>query len=80
VLGIADAAILANLSGGTILVVESGNTRRDYGRAVLKRLISARARVLGVVLTKLDPRSHGPGYGHGYYSYEDSTPKRIGRS
>ncbi len=80
VLGIADAAILANLSGGTVLVVESGNTRRDNGRAVLKRLMSARARVLGVVLTKLDPRSHGPGYGYGYYSYEESTPKRIGRS
>ena len=80
VLGIADAAILANLSGGTILVVESGNTRRDYGRAVLKRLMSARARLLGVVLTKLDPRSHGPGYGYGYYSYEESMPKRIGRS
>lgn len=80
VLGIADAAILSNLSDGTVLVVESGNTRRGYGRAVLKRLMAARARVLGVVLTKLDPRSQGPGYGYGYYSYEESTPKRIGRA
>jgi capsular exopolysaccharide synthesis family protein len=77
VLGIADAAILSNLSGGTILVVESGSTRRGYARGVLRRLISARARVLGVVLTKLDPRTQGPGYGDSYYSYDGATTKKL---
>lgn len=83
VLGIADSAILSNLSGGTVLVVESGGTRRGYGRTVLRRLVSARARVLGVVLTKLDPRRHGAGYGYGYgydyYSYGEGVPKKLGR-
>lgn len=69
VLGIADAAILANLSGGTLLVVEAGSTRLGYARGVLKRLNAARARVLGVVLTKLDPRQGGTTYGYGDYGY-----------
>jgi polysaccharide biosynthesis transport protein len=69
VLGIADAAILSNLSAGTVLVVEAGSTRLGYARGVLKRLNAARARVLGVVLTKLDPRQSGTGYGYGDYGY-----------
>lgn len=69
VLGIADAAILANLAGGTLLVVEAGSTRLGYARGVLKRLNAARARVLGVVLTKLDPRQGGTSYGYGDYGY-----------
>jgi succinoglycan biosynthesis transport protein ExoP len=69
VLGIADAAILSNLAGGTLVVVEAGSTRLGYARGVLKRLSAARARVLGVVLTKLDPRQGGTTYGYGDYGY-----------
>ncbi|UXI66400.1 GumC family protein [Tahibacter amnicola] len=84
VLGIADAAILSNLAAGTVLVVESGGTRLGYARGVLKRLLSARARLLGVVLTKLDSRSSGRGYGYGYgygygdygYAYGNAPPAR----
>ncbi len=60
VLGIADAAILANLSGGTLL---------GYARGVLRRLSAARARVLGVVMTKLDPRQGGANHAYGDYGY-----------
>jgi len=68
-LGIADAAILSNLAGGTVLVIEAGSTRLGYARGVLKRLGAARARVLGVVMTKLDPRRGGAVYGYGGYNY-----------
>ena len=63
-------------------MVESGSTRRGYARGVLKRLVAARARVLGVVLTKLDPREQGTGYGYGYnyYSYGDGAQKKLGRA
>jgi len=68
-LGIADAAILSNLAGGTVLVIEAGSTRLGYARGVLRRLNAARARVLGVVMTKLDPRRGGAVYGYGGYNY-----------
>jgi len=72
VLGIADALLLGNIADGTVLVVESGATRRGYVRGVLRRLLSARVRPLGVVLTKYDARvaGYGQGYGYGYgYGY-----------
>jgi len=68
VMGIADALLLGNIANGTVLVVESGATRRGYVRGVLRRLLSARAHLLGVVLTKYDARvaGYGQGYGYGY--------------
>ena len=69
VLGIADALLLGNVAAGTVLVVESGATRRGYARGVLRRLLSARARLIGVVLTKFDANVAGYGYGYGGYGY-----------
>ncbi len=70
VLGLADAPILSNLAKGTLLVVESGRARIGAGQAAIKRLLSARARLLGAVLTKFDSRSVGYGYGYGGYGYD----------
>ncbi len=85
VLGIADALLLSNVVSGTILVVESGAIRRDYARAMLRRLYSARARLLGVILTKYDIKVAGYGYGYGYgyggaadYGYGEPV-KRLAR-
>ncbi|RZL08931.1 MAG: polysaccharide biosynthesis tyrosine autokinase, partial [Rubrivivax sp.] len=66
VLGLADAPILANVVEGTLLVVNSSKTRISAAQAGLKRLLSARARVVGALLSKYDPRSAGYGYGYGY--------------
>lgn len=75
VMGLADAPIMANLAGGTLLVVEACSTRTGSVRASLKRLAAARARVLGGLLAKFDTRSSGYGYGgYGYYAYGE-TPK-----
>lgn len=75
VMGIADALLLGNIADGTVLAVESGATRRGYVRGVLRRLLSARVRPLGVVLTKYDARvaGYGQGYGYGYGYGADLT-------
>ena len=74
VLGLADAPILANAVEGTLLVVTSAKTRISTAQAGLKRLLSARARVIGALLTKYDAKTAGYGYGYayhydGYYAY-----------
>ncbi len=85
VLGLADAPILGNLAKGTLLVVEAGRTRVGAVHTTIKRLLSARTRLLGAVLTKFDAKSAGYGYGYGgygysnyqYYSYGGSAPKKL---
>ena len=66
VLGLADAPILANAVDGTLLVVNSAKTKINAAQATLKRLIAARARIVGALLSKYDARSAGYGYGYGY--------------
>lgn len=66
VLGLADAPILANAIDGTLLVVNSAKTKISAAQSALKRLLAARARVVGGLLTKYDARTAGYGYGYGY--------------
>ncbi|MGV8921407.1 MAG: GumC family protein [Pseudomonas sp.] len=76
VLGLADAPILSNSVEGTLLVISSAKTRTSTAQAALKRLISARARVIGALLTKYDSKAAGYGYGHkydAYYAYGDKA-------
>lgn len=73
VIGLADAPILASRAAATILIVEAGGARRSVVRIATKRLLQARARLLGALLTKFDAQSSSYGYGYGYsyaYSYE----------
>ena len=70
VLGLADAPILSNVVDGTLLVVNSSKTRINAAQAALKRLLTARARVVGALLSKYDPKTaYGYGYGYQYDSY-----------
>ena len=66
VLGLADAPILANAIDGTLLVVNSAKTKISAAQIALKRLLVARARIVGCLLTKYDARTAGYGYGYGY--------------
>ncbi|WP_374473710.1 GumC family protein [Arenimonas sp.] len=83
VMGLADAPILANMASGTLLVVEAGETRITLARNALKRLYSARAHVIGALLTKFSAKHAGYGYGYGgynYYSYgAQPEPKKLAR-
>ena len=78
-MGIADAPILANAAEATLMVVHSGSTKIASAQAAIKRLRAARARVLGVVLTKYDAKIAGYGYQYdGYYAY-GSAPQLTKR-
>ena len=72
VLGLADAPLLARMVEGCILVVESRGVSVRRVMGALERLQTARANILGGVLTKLrhDSSAYGYGYGYGYgYDY-----------
>ena len=70
VMGIADAPILANVADGTLLVVHSGKTRIATAQGAVKRLHSARAHIIGSLLTQYDSKAAGYGYNYeGYYAY-----------
>ena len=76
VMGIADGPLLANSADGTLLVVDSGSTKIGNAQAALKRLLVARARVIGVLLTKYNPKAAGHGYHYeSYYAY--GGPARL---
>ena len=87
IMGLADVPILSSAVDGTVIVIESGKTRRAVVRDALKRLHFARARVLGVVLGKYQAKhaasygyGYGYGYGHGYgYGYGGAVDKYFYR-
>lgn len=60
VLAVADAAVLAPLVDGVVLVVASGRSRRDDARAAREALDRVGARVLGVVLTDAEATAGHP--------------------
>jgi succinoglycan biosynthesis transport protein ExoP len=68
VLLVTDATILSSLADGVILVAESGKTPRAALVRTRRILDDAGARILGVVLNKLNQR-HGGYYDYGYYRY-----------
>ena len=65
----ADAAILAPLADGVILVVRAGQTERDAIEQGYEQLTAAGGHVLGVVLN--DPAGEIPKYDRHYYVYEE---------
>jgi capsular exopolysaccharide synthesis family protein len=75
-LGLADAALLGGLADGTLMIVESGKTRRQVVLEAIAQLRASGNRVLGVTLTKV-PRQAGS-YGYSYQYYNDT--KMLGQS
>lgn len=69
VLGLADSPILSNAVEGTLLVVTSGKTRIATAQQALKRLLAARGRIVGALLTKYDSKAAGyrQDFQYGYY-------------
>jgi Mrp family chromosome partitioning ATPase len=66
-----DAPILASQMDGTILVVETGETRKAAAKHSVVMLQKARANILGIMYNKMTALD-GPGYY--YYQYQYKTP------
>lgn len=84
-LPVTDAALLASISDGAILVVRHGDTGREQVRTASERLTSVGARLLGTVLSmtpakELKRYGYGYGYGYGpeYFSRTTATRTRRG--
>lgn len=78
VIGLADALILGNVASATVFVVHAGRTRISTAQQAVKRLLSARAHLVGALLTRYDPRASAQGYQYeSYYAYGESP--RLGR-
>lgn len=72
---VTDAAILARLVDGVILVVASGETKIDSAKLSKKLLEKVDANILGVVLSKADTSKSG-GYYYYYYEYGDDEKSK----
>jgi capsular exopolysaccharide synthesis family protein len=71
IIGLADALVLANLAGSSLLVVEAAATRAGALEGSVKRLQGANARILGCVFAKVGRGGSRYGYGYGYgYGYD----------
>lgn len=84
-LPVTDAAVLAVLADGVVIVTRWGETKREQLRAAAATVRVIDVRVLGTVLNMIPPRggnAYGYGYGYGYgYSYEpDPTPRELPKS
>jgi len=73
VMAVADATILAARMDGTLLVVDSGSTRRGPVQRTKEALTAVGARLLGVAMNRFSSREGG--YYQYYYS-SDEGPRR----
>ncbi len=84
VIPVSDAALLATLSDGVILVVDPGSTKRRELRRARERIEAVNSRVLGIVVNRLSARGAGGYYyyySHADYHYEygsDAPPSKNG--
>lgn len=74
ILGLSDTPTIAHKADGVIFVVDAGHNHRGGIKSALRRLSMVNARVLGIVLTKFDPKDSSSSYayyGYHYYNYGD---------
>jgi Mrp family chromosome partitioning ATPase len=77
VLAVADAPVLSRMSDGVLLVVDSGQTKRERAQRTKEALEQAGARLLGIILNRMDPSRTGYSYNYKYYaSTEEKSPGR----
>ncbi len=78
-LGLSDAAVIATLADGIVVVCSGDKTPRQAVRHVADQLKAVRASVLGVVLNRVDLHRHSYYYGRyysAYYGAEGETGKK----
>ena len=62
---VTDPAVLGNLADGVILVIKAGETTRDAATHARRQLVTAKVRLVGVVVNAID--FSNPAYGYDYY-------------
>lgn len=67
VLAVADASVMVRLVDGVLMVINVGTVPKELAKQSKEQLEKVGARILGVVLNRVDARQ---GYGY-YYYYED---------
>ena len=78
VLGMADALLISGATAATLFVVGAADQRKEMVRSALRRLRFSRAKMIGTVLTKFDPKTVGYAYAYSYnYGYEYSSTSSI---
>ena len=65
-LPVTDAAVLATIADGAVLIVRHGRSSRDDLELATQALAAVNARLLGTVLNFIPVRRGGYGYGYGY--------------
>ncbi|MGF7153795.1 GumC family protein [Novosphingobium gossypii] len=71
-LGLSDAALLANHADGVLFVIDASSFHRGAVKSALRRLALIKANMLGVVLNRFNPKAGGDDYqyyAYNYYSY-----------
>ena len=69
VIGFADSLVLANQVDGVVLTLSAGEVTRDAAKQAKLLLEKAKAKILGVVLNKVDIKREGYYYYYHYYNY-----------
>lgn len=73
-LAVTDAAVLASQMDGTLLVIETGNARREVVQRAVENLSKVGANLLGVALNKISAKE-AAGYYHYYYYGRDQRSR-----
>ena len=69
VMSVADTAALVALSDGVILVLKSGAAPRDLVRRAVEQIEAVKGKMIGVLLSQVDPRRDGYYYRYFYQYY-----------
>ena len=64
VMGLADALLIAAAVDGTVFVLEAHSVRANLARTAIDRLAGAHVRILGCVVTMLNPKKSASAYGY----------------
>ena len=68
-IGFADSLVLANQLDGVVLLLSSGEVSRDAAKQAKSLLEKAKAKILGVILNKVDIKRESYYYYYHYYNY-----------
>ena len=80
VLPVTDSSVISSIADGTILLTAWNQITPAMAKEAKRRLEQAGAKILGVVLNKVEVASKGYGYGYGYgyyyyYGHEEKDAK-----